>query len=559
VVTSAESGVAKYVPILGWAKRYQVKQSRGDVFGALTAWAIVVPESVAYAEIAGVPPQNAFYAAPVALLAYAVFGSSRNLIVGATSAASILSASTVAAISSDPATIVQLSAALAIVVGGVLLLAGLFRMGWVTNFLAESALQGFLFGMAMIIVIRQAGKLVGVSTGDGNFFERLWHLLSQIADWSLATLVVGLIAIAALVLLERFMPKLPAPLIVLVLGIAASYAFRMEHHGIEVVGHIPSAVPKLHIPDISGHQWGELAGGSFGLALVAFAESFSISSRFAHQSGHEVEGDQEMIAMGASNVAAGMFSGFAVSGSASRTAAVQGAGGRTQAVSIVAAVLVLITAAFLTPVFTQLPEAVLGAIVIVAVRGFLDVAPLKRYWHRDRSSFLVAMSALLGVLVFDLLPGLLIAVVVSLLLFIARASEPKLAVLGRVSPGLWEDAAATPDTAQEPGTLVLRPNGPLFFGNVERIRREIVDVVSTQNPVPQRLLLVLWSSYRLGVPVLDSLSQLREQLERMHCELWLVGVPSTARTQLDEDELATALGPSRIISVVEDAFPVRAR
>lgn len=289
--------------------------------------------------------------------------------------------------------------------------------------------------MALIIVFRQAGKLVGVSTGKGDFFQLAWHLLSQIDQWSLVTMAVGLGAIAALLGLERLAPRVPASLVVLLAGIGLSALLHLQDHGVKIVGHIPSAASTPAIPDVSAHELAGLLGGGFGLALIVFAESFSISSRFARQHGYEVDADQEMVAMGAVNATAGLFQGFAVSGSASRTTAVEGAGGGSQMVSLLAAALVLVTAAFLTPLFTDLPEAVLGAIVIVAVRGFLRTEPLQRYWRLDRRSFWVATTALLGTLVFDLLSGLLIAVALSLVWFIGAASRPRLAVLGQLGAG----------------------------------------------------------------------------------------------------------------------------
>jgi SulP family sulfate permease len=542
----------RYVPAIAWGRHYERRALRGDLIGALTAWAIVVPESVAYAQIAGVPPQNAFYAAPVALVAYALFGSSRNLIVGATSAAAILSASTVSAVSANAASQIQLSAALALIAGGILIVAGLLRMGFITNFLAESALQGFLFGMAMIIVIRQLGKVVGVSTGDGNFFARLWHLLRAFDQWSLTTIAVGVAAILALLGIERFWPKVPASLVVLIGGIALSYLLHLDDHGVEVVGKIPSSVPTPKVPDISLDQLVQLTGGGFGLALIVFAESFSISNRFALAHEVEVDGDQEMVAMGASNAAAGLFGGFAVSGSASRTAAADAAGGRTQLVSLIAAAFVLITAAFLTPLFTQLPEPVLGAIVIVAVRGFLRVTVLTRYWQRDRTSFAVAATALLGVLVLDLLPGLIIAVGLSLILFIARASAPELVTIGLTADGRFEDSGLNSEAHPVTGVLIVRPNGGLFFGNVDRVRREILALVAARTAAPvSRVCLVLTASFRLSLPVLDSLGELDKQLARLSCELWLVGVPSSARAELERDELSTRLGPGRIVRSME--------
>lgn len=329
--------------------------------------------------------------------------------------------------------------------------------------------------------------------------------------------------------------------------------FNLESHGVAVVGKIPS-VPTPHIPDVSAAKVGQLIGGAFGLALIVFAESFSIANCFAQAHSYEVDSNQEMIGMGASNAAAGLFGGFAGSGSASRTAAADAAGGRTQMVSFVAAAFVLITAAFLTPLFTKLPEPVLGAIVIVivAVRGFLRNAPFQRYWRRDRSSFAVAMTALFGVLVFDLLPGLIIAVGLSLVLFIARASAPDLIVLGRTPEGFFEHVAQDDQAVELPGFLIVRPNGGLFFGNVDRIRKSVVALAKQSDP-PRGVVLVLRASFRLSLPVLDSLGQLPQQLHAAGARLWVVGVPASARQELESDELYASLGSDRIVRTIEQA------
>jgi MFS superfamily sulfate permease-like transporter len=261
--------------------------------------------------------------------------------------------------------------------------------------------------------------------------------------------------------------------------------------------------------------------------------------------------------MGAANVAVGFVRGFAVSGSASRTAAVDGAGGGSQMVSIVAAVLVLITAAFLTPLFTYLPEPVLGAIVIVAVRGFLRVGKMRLYWRRDKRNFAVASAALLGVLVFDLLPGLIIAVALSLVLFVAYASAPRIAVLGRTGSGDFAESSSGGDLAHVPGLLVVRPDGGLFFGNADRVREAVAALAAAGDPPVQVVCLVLSNSYRLSLPVLDTLGELEEQLRRSGVELWLAAVPSQARPQLAQDQLATMLGPDRIMPsprVAADSF-----
>ncbi|MEU8138079.1 SulP family inorganic anion transporter [Streptodolium elevatio] len=541
-------------PVADWLRTYRRDRLGKDTIGALTAWALIVPECVAYAQIAGVPPQNAFYGAPVALLAYVLFGTSRFLIVGATSAAAVLSAATVADVSGDPQLAVALSAALAIAAGAVLIVAGLAKLGFLADFLSEPALVGFLFGMALTIIVRQCAKILGVPGGDGDFFDRAWTLLRHADDWHGTTIAVGAAALAALFALERWVPRLPASLLVLVAGIAVSAAVDLDDHGVETVGKIPRAVPTPGWPDISASDWIALLAGTFGVALVVFAESYSIAGRFAREHGDEVDADREMAAMGAANVAAGVFKGFVVSGSASRSAAAEASGGSSPMVSTVAAALILVTGAFLTPLFTDLPEPVLGAIVVVAVRSFLKVSELRRYWRRDRPNFAVAATALVGVLVFDLLPGLLIAVALSLVLFIANASRPRTAVLGKI-PGTdrYGDIEDQPGATTVPGLLLVRPDGALFFGNVARLKLAVRELVADSDPPPERVVLNLVSSYRLGVPSLDALDELRVELARTGCALHLARVHPDVREALAPSRLGKALGPDAVHASVADA------
>ncbi|UGQ13970.1 SulP family inorganic anion transporter [Yinghuangia sp. ASG 101] len=541
-------------PVLAWLPGYRPQRLGKDTVGALTAWALIVPECVAYAQIAGVPPQNAFYAAPVALLAYALLGTSRFLIVGATSAAAVLSASTVTEVSTDPNDAVALSAALAMIAGAVLVVAGIARLGFLAAFLSEPALVGFLFGMALTIIVRQAAKILGVAGGDGNFFERAWHLLAHTDDWHPATIAVGAAALAALFALEQWLPRLPASLVVLAAGIAVSAAFSLDDHGVQTVGKIPSAVPVPGWPDIPADDWLALTAGAFGLALVVFAESYSIAGRFARDHGDTVDANREMTAMGAANVAAGLFKGFAVSGSASRSAAAEASGGAGQMVSVIAAAFVLATGAFLTPLFTDLPEPVLGAIVIVAVRSFLKVGEMRRYWRLDKPNFAIAATALVGVLLFDLLPGLLIAAGLSLIMFIGYASRPRIAVLGRIP-----DTAAYGDIEDQPGArpparvLVIRPDGQLFFGNADRLKDAVRNQAAHTDPAPHTVVLNLVSSYRLGIPVLDTLDEIRTELAHHNIGLRLARVHPAIAHSLARHPLGTTLGPDHMHTTVTDA------
>ncbi len=532
-MTRPTSWCRRWLPLLVWLPNYQRGLLRGDLLGAATAWAIIVPESVAYAQIAGVPPQYAFYAAPVALTTYAVFGTSKQLVVGATSAAAILSAAAVAAVTTDPAQAVPLSATVALMAGAILLAAGIAKLGFIQNFLAEPALTGFLFGMAMIIVIRQLPKLFGIPAGDGDFFQRLWDLVRQLNESSLSTIVVAAATLMVLVGCERFAPRLPSSLIVLVGGIAISAVLHLDQHGVAVVGHIPRAIPHPAIPSVSFHDIGLMATGAFGVALVVFAESYSISARFAATHGYEVNADHELLAMGVANLGAGLFQGFAVSGSASRTAAADGAGSQTALASLVAAGMVLLTGAFLTPLFTALPEAVLGAIVIVAVRSFFRVSELGRYWRLQRSGFAVAMTALLGVLIFDLLPGLLMAVILSLVLYVWWAANIKTAVLGYMATPTGDryvDISRHNDAEEIEGLLIVRPDGQLFFGNVKALRDEIVALVADRRP---RVVIVdLEFSEAVGLALTDMLADLQPVLTRDSVSIWCAGLHSQTKVTL---------------------------
>ncbi|GAA4245090.1 sulfate permease [Dactylosporangium darangshiense] len=522
----------------GWLTGYRREWWRGDVAGAVIAAAVIVPESVAYAQLAGVPPQHGFYAAPVALVAYALLGTSRLLLVGSTSAAAVISASAVgAAVGGGAAgSFAALSAAFAMVCGLLLVAAGLLRLGFLANFLSDAALTGFLSGMALVIVVRQAPTLLGVSGGDGNFFERAGHIAVHPDELQPATAATAAAALAALLALQRWLPRVPAAIVVLAGSIAASAALGLARRGVDVVGALPRGLTRPAAPGVGWRDWLLLAAGAGGAALVVFAESYSVAARCAGRRGPRVDADRELVALGVTNLAAGWFRGFAVSGSASRTAAVAGTGARTPMVSLLAAALVLLTAALCTPLLGVLPQAVLAAIIVVALRGFLRLGRFVRYWRLQRPAFAVAAAALLGVLCFDLLPGLAIAVVLSLVLFAGRGARPHLR-----EEHLGGDSA-----------LVLRPDRPLFYGNAEPVRVAVLDRANAESP--DVVVLDLANSAGIGVAVADMLLTLDDDLRAgPGTRLWLAGVDAAGRRVLDGEG---ALGHThlRAYSTLEDAL-----
>jgi SulP family sulfate permease len=499
-----------------------------DLLAALTVAALLAPECVAYAQIAGLPPASGLAAAPVALLAYAVLGRSAQLVVGATAATAVICAATVAAVAGGQAGVAQrvvISAALTMVTGASLVVTGLARCGFIARFLTEEALTGFLFGLAGVVLVREAGTIAGIAAGGGNVLVKGWHLLATVPGRSTASLVTGGAALAALLAAERYLPRLPATVLVLAAAWVVSVAAGLQRHGVAVVGRVPGVLPSASLPVLPAHTWVRLLGGGAGLALIVFVLSYSVARRVADDSGggETADPDREMRALGVANLVAGLVSGFAVAGSPTASPAARTAGSRGRRTSAVAAVLILVVAAFLTPAFAELPEAALAAVVIAAVRGFLATGVLRRYWRADRRSFWIALSALLGVLLFGLLPGLLLAVGLSLVIFIADASRLRVSELGQL-PGTASFRALEryPQAARQDGLLILRPDGELFFANMSPLAVAVARARAAAPTTTRVVLLDLTASYRLGIPVIDGLTQLRDDLASAHIMLWFV-------------------------------------
>ncbi|ROO87709.1 high affinity sulfate transporter 1 [Actinocorallia herbida] len=464
---------------------YRRSWLRGDVVAGLTVWAVLVPESLAYATIAGVDPVVGLYAAPAALLLYALFGSSRHLVVGPMSATAALSAAVVGGVSGGGGGFAALTAALAVVTGAVAVLAGLARLGFLSGFISEPVLKGFIVGLALTILAGQLPKLFGVPKGEGDFFEQIWSLVTHLGQANAWTTAVGLLSLVLVLALKRWLPLVPAALVAAALGVTAAVPFDLKSHGVGLVGHITSGLPSLALPHLPIGEYLALAGGAVGVALVGFAEGLGAAKTYAAKAGYDVDANRELLGLGAANVGAGFCSGMPVNGSLSKTAVNGGAGARSQVSGLTAAALTVVTLLFLTGLFESLPEATLAAIVIAAVVDLLDFPALARlyriwtsrlgqiYGPAARADFLAALAALLGVLVFDTLPGLFLGIGVSLVLLLYRASRPNLTELGRLPGGAWVDRDRNPEAETVPGVVVVRVEGGLFFANADRIRSAV--------------------------------------------------------------------------------------
>ncbi|WP_339156461.1 SulP family inorganic anion transporter [Actinomadura luteofluorescens] len=467
---------------------YRRRWLRRDALAGVTVWAVLVPEALAYATIAGVSPVVGLYAAPAALILYAAFGSSRHLVVGPMAATAALSAAIVGEAAggsgADPRT--AMTAALAVTVGVAALLAGLLRLGFLAGFISEPVLKGFIVGLALTIIAGQLPKLFGVEGAPGDFFEKIWALIGELGGAGGLTSLVGVGALLLILVLKRAAPSVPGSLIAVALGIAASAAFDLEGRGVAVVGAIETGPPSFGFPDVSVDDLGALAAGSVGVLLVAFAEGLGAAKSYAVRDHYEVDADRELIGLGAAGLGAGLSSGMVVNGSLSKTAVNWTAGARTQLSGVFVALLTVITLLFLTGLFERLPEAVLAGVVVAAVVELVDIPSLaalyrvftrrlgRAYGVAARPDFAAAVAAMLGVMVFDTLPGLFIGIGASLLLLLYRSSRPIISELGQLpESGHFAALDRHTDGRGIPGVVVLRVEGGIYFANAERIRSTV--------------------------------------------------------------------------------------
>jgi sulfate permease, SulP family len=449
---------------------------------------VLIPEALAYASIAGVSPVVGLYAAAPALVFYAAFGSSRQLVVGPMSATAAVSAAAVGQYAAQGSSdFVALTATLAIATGLAALLAGILRLGFLANFISQPVMKGFIIGLALTIIVGQLPKLFDVKKGSGDFFEQLWALITKLDQASAVTLLVGLVSLALVLGLKRLAPVIPGSLIAVAFGVAAVKLFDLDQHGVAIVGPIESGLPSLGLPGATFQHYLDLSASAIGVMLIGFAEGLGAAKNYAARDHYEIDVNRELIGLGAANAAAGLCSGMVVNGSLSKTAVNGSAGAKSQLSGLVVAVLTIVTLLFLTGLFEDLPEATLAAVVIAAVAELIDVPALlelyrlqtrglaRIYGIAARPDFIAALAALTGVLVFDTLPGLFIGIAVSLLLLLYRASRPNVAELGRVphTTEQFADVARHAENTPVPGIVVLRVESGLFFANADAVRQQV--------------------------------------------------------------------------------------
>ena len=546
-------GIASYLPILGWLPKYNRSWLRPDILAGITIVALLVPEGMAYAELAGMPPETIFYAAPAALLLYAIFGTSRQLVVVVSSVQAVMSYSIVSALvpTGTPEFII-LTAALALTAGVVSILAGLLRLGRVAQFFSASVLTGFVTGLAAVIAVKQLPKLFGIEPASGNVWERLYDLVIHIPETHLLTLIIGVSTLVIMLLIEHYLHRIPAALVAMVFGIVISAVFGLHELGVHIVGEVPAGLAPPRLPHITLNQWLSLIPGALALSLVVFAEAIGPARSFATKYRYSMDPDQELIGLGAANVGAGLFQGFPIGSSLSKSAANDAAGAKSQMSGIVAAGLTILVALFLTPLFRDLPEATLAAIVVVAIAGMFKWREMFRLYKLRRLDFALALITFLGVLTFDeALWALLLAVVLSLLVLVWRASQGQMSELGVVRGKLtFEEMGSASEAVPINGFLIFAPEESLFFANADTVRMTITNrLVASTEPIDS-VLLDLELTNDLDVPSADMLRDLHNDLQATNVHLLLARVRPTVRDLLDRSGVTMAIGEEHIYSRV---------
>ena len=536
------SRIRSALPVITWLPQYQRRWLRSDLVAGLTLAAYAVPVSVAYASLAGLPPQAGLYCYLVGGVAYAAFGTSRQLAIGPTSAISILIGSAVGTLAGgDILRQIHLAASVAVLAGFIGIIAWALRLGTIANFVSETVLSGFKLGAGLVIASTQLPKLFGISSGGSNFFTRTIGVLRHLGETNLASLGVGLGALALIVLGERLLPRRPITLFVVALSMIVMSHSSLAGQGVKTVGVIPQGFPHFGWPLVGWSEADNLLAVALACFLLSYVESISVARTFSLKHRYPISADQELLALGLANLAAGMGQGYPLAGGMSQSAVNETGGAKTPMALVVASAGIGIVLLFLTGLMNNLPEPLLAAVVLIAVGGLIRPRELRHLYRVSRMEFRVAMVATVGVLAFGILKGVLLAAIFSILLLLRRASHPKIAVLGKLrgSDG-FADSARYPDSETIPHVLVLRVEAGLFYFNAQNVKNEVLEQARRQGDV-ELVVIDLSTSANIDLAGVRMLSELDEQVAQGGASLMLAEVHGDVRDLLHAEGLETQI------------------
>jgi high affinity sulfate transporter 1 len=542
----------KFIPLLNWTSHYRLGWLRSDLIAGFTVWALMVPTALAYAGIAGVPPVVGLYTVPLALIGYAVFGTSRSLVVGPDSATALLSAHTVGLLVAQSSPDYQaLTSTLALLVGVCFLGFGILRMGWLANFIAQPVMKGFIQGLALVTMMTQLPKMCGVKGVGGEFFQRLWALSLELPNTHLLTLVVGLGSLLVLLTLTHFLPKFPAALTTVMGAILTVIVFNLHQRGVAIVGVITTNFPPIGLPHLPPSHLSTLIEGALAIVLLNYSESLGAAKAAALVTGGEIDPNQELVSLGVANLGSSFCSGFVVAGSLSQSAVSMGAGGKTQMAGLFHAIFIALTLLILMPLFKNMPDAVLGAIVVGAMIRMLDFGYFQRLGAISKLELSFALAAFLGVLILGVLPGVALGVVLSLVGLIYRASHPSTAVLGK-TPGLdvYRNIRRRPEAKTIPGLLIFRLDGDLFFANAAYCAEQVKHAIREATKPVQEVLMDYETINTVDTTAADTIVKLQAELAGVGITLCLARVRDSVREMLRRMGVEAAIGADHIYDSV---------
>jgi high affinity sulfate transporter 1 len=558
------TGVKRFIPILSWLPGYDRSWLTVDIIAGLTLWGLVVPEAMAYAGIAGLPPQAGLYTLLAALLIYALLGTSRHLVVQATSATAALLASAVAAAlvataaanASDPATYQAYASAFVLVTGLVFLAAGLAKLGFITQFLSKPVMDGFVMGLAIFVAVGQLNKLFGVEKPEGNTVQKLLGIIQELPEANWVAFAVGAAALALLFLLPRWNKKIPAGLVVLFGAIGLSALLDLNgNYGVEIVGTLPQGLPTLTFPQVPLSTYLAMILPAMGVLLVAYSEALGVAHEFAEKHGYEVSADQELNAHAAANLVSALFGGMLAAGSMSASAVKEGAGARSQVTNLVTWVVTIITVLFLTPLFATLPEAVLAALIIHAVWHIIASPKLQKLRLASPVEFWFGVLALAGVLLIDVLQGMIIGVVASLVFVIYKTSRPHVSSLGRVPgvPGAYSDLVRHPENTPVPGVLIVRIDAQLYYANALTVRDRVKAMIAELAAPPRAVIFDSAAWDEIDVTSTDVLQGMVKELHGNGIDVYLAEVHAPVLAYGRQTGLLAAIGEDHVYPTVDAA------
>ena len=553
--TAAGRSPYNIFPALTWLRAYQPKWLRADLVAGVTLAAYLMPAGLADASLANLPPEAGLYACLFSGLVFWFFCSSRHTAITVTSAISVLVGASLGDLAGgDASRFWALASCTALIVGVIAFIAWIAKAGVIVNFISESVLVGFKCGIALFIASTQLPKLFGFKGSHGDFWERSGYFFSHIGETNAASLLLGLSALAVLLLGKRFLKNKPVALFVVIAGIIVASSMDLGGLGVKLLGEVPQGLPPFGLPAIHVSDLNDLLPLALGCFLLGMVETAALGRMFAVKHGYRFDANQELLGIAGGNIMAGLGHGFPVSGGMSQSLVNESGGARTPLSGFIAALLMLLIVLFLSGVLRYLPQPVLAAIVLMAVTGLFKLSALKHLWRADRSEFVVATAALLGVLGSGLLRGVMIGAVISLVQLLRTASRPHVAFLGRI-PGSrrFSDRQRHPDNQLIPGVLIFRPESGLVYFNVDHVCRTILDRVDAEPTLPKLIVLDLSAAPRVDLQSAQALGDLSNELTGKDLQFQAVEARSSVRDRLRNEGVDAKLGGINRFSSVADA------